>query len=809
MAMLEEKAKNDRAVAASESTGVISLISEGEEDHEGSASQSSLKKLKQSSLSLSATGAFSLRGEQKQTKEVPLFVGGEKGRTSTFFHTPTLTDLSVTKKVEAVALVKPAEMEVEADALTEPALLYMSDISAELTMEYVVEGDSVPREPPALVSIEDESKAYGIPKKGSNGTMTVNMWPTPWTPDGWTMNIPNSETIKLGRTDQEIRNCVGKGIGGELLMGFPMPPYDSGNEEIDQSNSNEARRLIGHYRAFHEKCCLSVLLGLNCGKCEEPEERKHGYFESKAIVEGANPDMLFTAVLFDLAHAGTKGKGMGYGAMQNQNASRSLKMAREMTGDKHLIISGDQLGATGGMRHAMNLRFLAWQKFGGRSIPEGELYKLAVDYDKKKGTNTRHSGPAVTNWAKARVARGGATFSQALKEHDEIYETNFSKSGSAVASFLSSISDSSIPGHYHANAAEIDAREGSETNYSKSGSAVQSWARARTGTGEVSHDQALQENDDRCDTLHRFSGPAVTSRIAADVHAGTITSAAEGRRTQDALHNTKFFESTAGVTGGSSAIAALRNTTRTIILNESDQMKGSKVAQSGPGLTIQMSDNFRESNEEEYDIFFFPDRRLSFKEGAKKLDERLTQTSNTNQALKRLIDEIKSGTVNPTATSGSMTFMLLKKGAEAPQMQIVSTAQRLPSTRPGPGDWNALITSSPMPIGYNSDVDGKQDGVKPSKAPSCEPTDIAKTEYAAFKTALAPWYRDDKDLEVDDTVYLLYSKDNLNPIVFHEKTRLESILRLADLGTVNKYLALIEKNDISTVKKASIIIFRC
>jgi len=266
MAMLEEKAKNDRAVAASESSGVISLISEGEEDHEGSVSQSSSKKLKQSSLAVSATGAFSLRGEQKQAKEVPVppFVGGVKGRTSTFFHTPTPTGLSVTKKVEAVALVKPAEMEVEADALAEPVPLFMSDISAELTIEYVVECDSsVPREPPALVSIEDESKAYGIPKKGSNGTMTVNMWPTPWTPDGWTMNIPNSETIKLGRTDQEIRNCVGKGIGGELLMGFPMPPYDSGNEEIDQSNCNEACRLIGHYRAFHEKCCLSVLLKLD------------------------------------------------------------------------------------------------------------------------------------------------------------------------------------------------------------------------------------------------------------------------------------------------------------------------------------------------------------------------------------------------------------------------------------------------------------------------------------------------------------------------------------------------------------------
>jgi len=154
--------------------------------------------------------------------------------------------------------------------------------------------------------------------------------------------------------------------------------------------------------------------------------------------------------------------------------------------------------------------------------------------------------------------------------------------------------------------------------------------------------------------------------------------------------------------------------------------------------------------------------------------------------------------------------MLLKKGAAAPQMQIVSTAQRLPSTRPGPGDWNALITSNPMPIGYNSDVDGKQDGVKPSKAPRCEPTDIAKTEYAAFKTTLAPWYRQDKSLKVDDTVHLLYSKVNMNPIVFHEKTRLKSMIKGAVPPTnVTQALALIEKHEISTVKEASVIVFRC
>jgi len=183
---------------------------------------------------------------------------------------------------------------------------------------------------------------------------------------------------------------------------------------------------------------------------------------------------------------------------------------------------------------------------------------------------------------------------------------------------------------------------------------------------------------------------------------------------------------------------------------------------------------------------------------------RLNPTTNG----KRLIGEIETGTVNPSSTSGSMTFMLLKKGAAAPQMQVVSTAQRLPSAKPS--NWDALITSSPMPIGINSQVDGKQDGVKPSISSRSEPTDIAKTEYAAFKTTLAPWYREDKSLKVDDTVYLLYSKVNMNPIVFHEKTRLKSMIKGAVPPTnVTQALALIEKHEISTVKEASVIVFRC
>ena len=329
----------------------------------------------------------------------------------------------------------------------------------------------------------------------------------------------------------------------------------------------------------------------------------------------------------------------------------------------------------------------------------------------------------------------------------------------------------------------------------------------QAGTGEVSHDQALEENDDRFGTRHRFSATSVTTRIAADVHAGKLTSAAEGRRTQDALHNTKFCESAGAVLSSSSAIAEARNTTRSVVHKEHDMTANSKVAQSGPGLQIEMSDDFRQSNEDEYDIFFVPNRRVSFKEGVKELEQRLPQSSHTNRTLKRLIEQIKSGTDNPTATSGLITFMLLKKGAATPQMQIVSTAQRLPSTKPT--NWDALITSSPMPIGYNSDVDGKQDGVKPSKAPRCEPTDIAETEYAAFKTTLAPWYREDKGLKVSDTVYLEYTTDNMIPMVFHSKTRMESILRQEDSKHVSQMMALISKNEISTLKEASVIVFRC
>jgi len=375
--------------------------------------------------------------------------------------------------------------------------------------------------------------------------------------------------------------------------------------------------------------------------------------------------------------------------------------------------------------------------------------------------------------ASAIAATGEMTLNQAFQEHDEMYETNFSKSGPAV----------------------------------------KSWAKARAATGETTYNGALKEHDvvNGSKFADAMDAPAITAQIAADVRDGKFTSATEGRRAQDDLHGTKFSLSNAAVIASSSAIAAARNTTRSIALLESDRKKGTKVAQSGPGQTIILSDTFRQTNEGLYEILFLsnPPERLSFKEGAKKLDERLTQSLNTNHFLKRLIEQSEAGKEYPTATSGSLTFMLLKKGAAAPQMQIVSTAQRLPSTRPGPGDWSALITSSPMPIGYNSDVDGKQDGVKPSKAPHCEPTDIAKEEYAAFKTTLAPWYREEKKLKDGDTVYHVYTRVNMNPMVFHSKTRMESIIKGAVPKNVTQALALIEKHEISTLKGASVIVFRC
>jgi hypothetical protein len=109
-----------------------------------------------------------------------------------------------------------------------------------------------------------------------------------------------------------------------------------------------------------------------------------------------------------------------------------------------------------------------------------------------------------------------------------------------------------------------------------------------------------------------MNAPAITARIAADVCTGKFPSAAEGRNSYDAINGTKLSLSVPAVILASSTIAASRNTSRTAVLLEGDQMKGSKVAQSVAGQHIIMSDNFRESNEEEYDIFFVPNRRISF-----------------------------------------------------------------------------------------------------------------------------------------------------------------------------------------------------
>jgi len=443
-----------------------------------------------------------------------------------------------------------------------------------------------------------------------------------------------------------------------------------------------------------------------------------------------------------------------------------------MAGNRTLKVPASIVGANGAPKHQMNIAYgLQEQGKSGIVQEPGSYYRGSVSHDSREHTKIQFSATAVKSWAKARAASGETTYKGALKEHDVVNGSKFADA--------------------------IDAP------------AVQSMAKARAGTGEVSHDQALEENDDRFGTRFRFSGPAVNARISAAVAAGTFPSFGEGLRTQDALHDTHFFESSTAVILASSTTAAATNTTRTAVLKEHDRRKSSKVAQSSVGLHIIMSDDFLESNKDKYEILFLsdPPERLSFKKGAKKLDERLSQSCNTNQTLKRLIEQIEKGTVNPSSTSGSMTFMLLKKEAATPQMQIVSTAQRLPSTRPS--NWNEIITSSPMPIGYNSDVDGKQDGVKPSKAPRCEPTDMAKKEYAAFKTTLAPWYREEKGLEVGDTVYLMYSRVNMNPIVFHEKMRLETMIRLVDSKNVSGALETIAKNEISTFKKASVIIFRC
>jgi hypothetical protein len=174
-----------------------------------------------------------------------------------------------------------------------------------------------------------------------------------------------------------------------------------------------------------------------------------------------------------------------------------------------------------------------------------EAYSRFCSHNGKKSLLTETSASAVSLMASSIAdALVAGDYHRVISAQADFDGSQMRDSAASIASFLTSISDSSIPGHYHANAVEIDAREGSETKHSKTVSAVQSWARARADTGEVSHDQALEENDDRFGTRFRFSVPAVTARISAAVAAGTFPSAAEGRRTQDALHDTKFLLST-------------------------------------------------------------------------------------------------------------------------------------------------------------------------------------------------------------------------------------------------------------------------
>jgi hypothetical protein len=55
----------------------------------------------------------------------------------------------------------------------------------------------------------------------------------------------------------------------------------------------------------------------------------------------------------------------------------------------------------------------------------------------------------------------------------------------------------------------------------------------------------------------------------------------------------------------------------------------------------------------------------------------------------------------------------------------------------------------------------------------------------------------------------VYSRDNMNPIVFHNEEELKSIIRRADAKNWARALVFIAVNEILTVKDASVIIFRC
>ena len=251
--------------------------------------------------------------------------------------------------------------------------------------------------PSASSSSSTSEVIFGVPFADNNG-IKVRLYPTAWTPDGWMMTIPNIERIKNGRSEESLRNGVGKGIAGDIPLNYPMPT-SSGDRQLLQKQITQALDEVRFYRKYHELLCIHAMLKMDLNEwptCDRPTPVQP---KPNSLVNGlksdARPSLVQFVQMCDNMRKAEKGEGMGGAAKRNATASESLELARKISGDKGYMVSGDALGAEGGMRHVMNLRYKLWVEFGGKDLPVGEWGLRMQKYDAIHGSSLSRSAPAV------------------------------------------------------------------------------------------------------------------------------------------------------------------------------------------------------------------------------------------------------------------------------------------------------------------------------------------------------------------------------------------------------------------------------
>ena len=235
---------------------------------------------------------------------------------------------------------------------------------------------------------------FGVPFEDNN-IIKVRLYPTAWSPDGWIMAIPDVERIKNGRSEESLRNGVGSGIAGDILLNYPMPPF-SGDEQLHQQQVDDALDEIRFYRKYHELLCIHVLLKTDLSAwptCDRPTpfKPKPNSLQNR-LKSDARPSLVAFAQICDVMRKAEIGEGMSHSAQRNASASESLELVRKISGDPGYMVSGDALGADGEMRHVMNLRYKLWVELGGKPLPSGEWVTRMKEYDKIHSTSLSTSG---------------------------------------------------------------------------------------------------------------------------------------------------------------------------------------------------------------------------------------------------------------------------------------------------------------------------------------------------------------------------------------------------------------------------------